>query len=169
MVNIILCLIVSPLLSWGCMNCDTCSVPLLVLCTRRIIQVVPMMRGHLVYYELLLLSQVGLMVCGWNKIIRICEYRMIFGEGLFIAWANLYWLLPAVRFCTTIEYESICLRCKFLLWNGYWTFESLSVFFALWLLGGTNWYLMFMEVIVIFKAVDASLSMNGNLVWSLSF
>ena len=37
---------------------------------------------------------------------------------------------------------------------------ALSVLFALWLLGGTNWYLMFMVVIVSFKAVDASLYMK---------
>ena len=37
---------------------------------------------------------------------------------------------------------------------------AFSAFFALWLLGGTNWYLMFMVIIVIFKAVDASFSMR---------
>ena len=37
---------------------------------------------------------------------------------------------------------------------------ALSALFPLWLLGGTNWYLMFMDVIIIFKAVDASLSMK---------
>ena len=42
---------------------------------------------------------------------------------------------------------------------------SLSVFFALWLLGGTSWYLMFMVVIVSFKAVDASLSMKWKPGW----
>ena len=35
-----------------------------------------------------------------------------------------------------------------------------SALFAMWLHGGTNWYLMFMVVIVGFKAVDASLSMK---------
>ena len=37
---------------------------------------------------------------------------------------------------------------------------SLSELFALWILVWTNWYLMFMEVIVIFKYVYASLSMK---------
>ena len=37
---------------------------------------------------------------------------------------------------------------------------ALSALFALWLLGGTNWYVMFIEVIVIFKAADASLSIK---------
>ena len=37
---------------------------------------------------------------------------------------------------------------------------TISTLFVLWLLGGTNWYLMFLVVIVRFKAVDASLSMK---------
>ena len=37
---------------------------------------------------------------------------------------------------------------------------ALSALFALLLLGGTNWYLMFMVVIVRFKAVYALLSMK---------
>ena len=49
--KILLCLILFPLLSWGFMFCDTCSVPLLVLCTSHILHVAPMMRDHLVYYE----------------------------------------------------------------------------------------------------------------------
>ena len=53
-----------PLLSWRCMPCVTCSVLFVVICTRRVIHVVPMIRVHLYYYEVLLLSQVGLMVCG---------------------------------------------------------------------------------------------------------
>ena len=62
--KILLCLIFSPLLSWGCINCDTCSVPFLVLFTNRLLHVVTMIHGHLAYYEVLLFSQVGLMVCG---------------------------------------------------------------------------------------------------------
>ena len=37
---------------------------------------------------------------------------------------------------------------------------ALSALFDLWLIGGTNWYLMFTVVIFSFKAVDASLSMK---------
>ena len=120
-------MIFSMLLSWGCMPCDTCSFPLLVLCTIYLIHVVPIMRGNLDYYEVLLLHQVGIMVCGWNQILQICEYRLICGEGLLIAWENLLWLLPDVRVCTTIEDESICLHCTVPLWNGSWIFESLSL------------------------------------------
>ena len=35
----------------------------------------------------------------------------------------------------------------------------------MWLLGGTNWYLMFMVFIFRFKAVDASLSMEWKPGW----
>ena len=42
---------------------------------------------------------------------------------------------------------------------------TLSVLFAIWLLGGTDWYLMFMVVIVIFEAVDALLSMKWKPRW----
>ena len=64
------------------MICDNCSVPLLILCTRYLLHVAPTMCGHLVYCELLLLSQVGLRVCSWNQILWICEYRLICGEGV---------------------------------------------------------------------------------------
>ena len=37
---------------------------------------------------------------------------------------------------------------------------SLSALFAMWLLGVTNWYLMFMVVIVSFNGVDASFSIK---------
>ena len=37
---------------------------------------------------------------------------------------------------------------------------DLSALFALWLIGGNIWYLMFMVVIVSFKAVYVSLSMK---------
>ena len=36
---------------------------------------------------------------------------------------------------------------------------DLYALFALWLIGGTNWYLMSMVVIVILKSVDA---IDGN-------
>ena len=46
----------------------------------------------------------------------------------------------------------------------------LSELFALLLLGGTNWYLIFMVIIVRFKGVDASLSIKwkpGSISWIL--
>ena len=106
----LLCLILSTLLSWGCMPCEICSVPLMVLFTSHLLHVVPMMRGNFNYYELLLFYQVGITSCGWNQIIRICEYRLICREGFLIVWANLDWFFPSVRVCPKIEDESICLR-----------------------------------------------------------
>ena len=42
---------------------------------------------------------------------------------------------------------------------------NIYALFALWLLAGTNWYLMFMVVIVRFKAVDFLLSMKWKHGW----
>ena len=64
------------------------------------------------------------------------------------------------NYLSTLHIPNMKLLLKFL---------SLSLYFSLWLLGGTSWYLMFMEVIVIFKAVDASLSTKWNMVWSRNF
>ena len=62
--GVLLCLIFILLLSWGCMLCDTCSVPFLVLCTIHPLHLAPTVHNHLVYYAQLLLCQVGLKVCG---------------------------------------------------------------------------------------------------------
>ena len=107
--EILLCLILYPLLSWGCIICDTCSVPLMFLCTIRLLHASPTMRGNLVYYELLFLSQVGLRVCGWNQIIQRCEYRLICGKGLLIYFSGLDWFLSAVIICTIVEDDLFCL------------------------------------------------------------
>ena len=51
-----------------------------------------------------------------------------------------------------------------------WT--ALSAWSSLWLLGGTNWYLMFMVIIARFKAVDALLSTKwkpGLIPWLLNY
>ena len=93
------------------------------------------------------------------EVLLLVFYYLISGEGWLIAWAGLDWLLPAVRVCLMIEDESICLCCTEPLWGGSWMFELISLhclFF--WLLGGTKWYLKFMEFIVIFKSVYVSLS-----------
>ena len=42
---------------------------------------------------------------------------------------------------------------------------ALSALFALWFIGGIKWYLVFMVVIVSFKAVDALLSMKWKPGW----
>ena len=126
--KILLCLIFSLLLSWGCMPCDTFSVPLLVLCKNRLLHVVIMIRINLAYYEVILLYQVGIIMFSWNQILRICKYMLICGERFLIFWSNLDLLLPAVRFRPTIEDESLCLRWTPPLWNGYWMFELISMY-----------------------------------------
>ena len=77
------CHIFYPLLSWGCMYYGIYSVPFMVRCTSSILHVVPMMHIHLEYHELLILSQVGLTVCGCNQNLQIFEYRLI-GEEKFL-------------------------------------------------------------------------------------
>ena len=87
----LLCQIFSLILSLGCMSYGICSVPFLVQCTSRILNLVPIMRGLLAYYELLIVSPVGLTVCGWNQILQIWGYRLIGGEAFLIFWVNLDW------------------------------------------------------------------------------
>ena len=99
----LLCLIFSLLLYWIYMHYCICNVLLLVLCTIYLLHVVPMIHGCLDYYKWLFLSQVGLTVCGWNKIIQIVGCRLIGGEEFFIFWENLDWLLSFVIVCLTIE------------------------------------------------------------------
>ena len=117
----------SLLLSLRCIPCDTFSVTFMLLFTSRIINVDPIMSVHLVYYELPLLSQFGIMACVWNQVLRRCEYRLVCGEGFLISWESLELLFPAVRVCTTTDDESICLCCTVPLWNGSWILESLSL------------------------------------------
>ena len=123
--EILLCQILSTLLSWGCIPYGICRFQLLFWCTIRILHVVTMMHVRLAYYELILLSQVGLTVCSCNQTLQICDYRLICGEELFIVWEDLGWLVPAVIICPTVEDGNICLRCTVPLWNGYWRFVFL--------------------------------------------
>ena len=106
--RILLCLILFPLLPWGFMLYETCSDPFLVLCISRLLHLDPTMLDHLVYYELLILYQVGLRVCGWNKIIRRCEYRLICEEGLLICMSR---------------FRMIVAKCKSI--SNNWRWESL--------------------------------------------
>ena len=71
-------------LDWECLTYGISIVPLLVLCTNRLLHVVIMMIYHFAYYELLFLFLVGIMVYGCNKIIQICGRRMIGGEECLI-------------------------------------------------------------------------------------
>ena len=128
---IVLVLIFSLLLYWRYMPDGIYSVPLLVICTRRLIHLVPMMRGSLYYCKWIFLYQVGITVCGWNTIIQICGCRLIGGEEFLIVWENLDWLLPAVIVCYIVEVESLYLHCTVLLWSGFWRFELIAMHYLL--------------------------------------
>ena len=119
LVKTLLCLIFYLLLSWVFMPYVIYSVPLLVLCNRRLLHVVPMIFGSLSYYEWLLLSLVGITVCGCNQIIQICGFRLIGGKEYLIFWSNLYWFLPAVIIFPTIEGGSLYLCLIVPLWSGF--------------------------------------------------
>ena len=80
----VLCLVLFPLFFWGCITYGIISVPFLVLCTSRLLHVVPMMIYCLDCCELLFLSLVGLTVCGCNQILQKCGCRLIGGEEFFI-------------------------------------------------------------------------------------
>ena len=88
-----------------------CSVPCLVLCTSRIIHVVPMMIYHLAYCGLLIFSLVVLAVCGSSQILQICLCRLIGGAKFLIFLSYLDLLLPVVLICPTIVGGIIYLRC----------------------------------------------------------
>ena len=120
-----------PLLYWGCMHNGICSVPLLFCYTSRLLHVVPMVRDPLLYYEWLILSQVGLTVFGWYKFIQICGHRMIGEEEFLIALSNLGLLLPIVIVYPIVEDEIIWISCTFPLWGFLKRFVLLSLYFLL--------------------------------------
>ena len=133
LVKTLLCLIFSLLLFWVCMPYKIFSVPLLVLCTRLILHVLPIILYLLAYCDLLFLSLVGITVCGCNQILQICGCRLIIGEEFLVVWDNLYWFLPVVAICPTIEGGSIYLHFIFPIWSGSWVSEliSLNCFFVI--------------------------------------
>ena len=116
-----------PVFSWGFMPCGICTVPFLVLCTSRLLRVVPMMCGRLSCYELLLVFQVGLTVCGWNKILQIYGYRLIVGEAFLIVLSDFGWFLPVVIVYPTVAGNSLFIFSTVPLWSGFWRFVSLSL------------------------------------------
>ena len=122
------CQILFPLLSWGCMPYVICNIPFLVLCTIPLLRVLLMMCGCLVYYEWILVPQVGLTVSGWNQIHQICGYRLIGGEYFLSVLPDLGWFLPVVIVFTIVEYESLCLWCKVPLWSIF-----LRFYWSLWI------------------------------------
>ena len=121
------CQIFFLMFSCRCMPYVICNFLLMVQCTRLLLHLVPLMRGCLVYYELLLVSQVGLMVCSCNQIYQICWYRLIGGKEFLIILSDLGWLLNVVIVCPTVEDVSLCLSCTVPLWSVFWILISISL------------------------------------------
>ena len=81
----LLCLIFVPLLFWEFIPYGICVVPQPVLFNTRIINVLPLILYRLSFCGLILLSLMGLMVCGCNQIIQKCGCRLIGGDEFLIA------------------------------------------------------------------------------------
>ena len=80
---------------------------------------VPMMIYLLAYCELLILSLVGIVVCGFNKNIYRYVCKMIGGNGVFIVGVDLELLLLAVEICPVIGGGSLYLHCIVPLCSGH--------------------------------------------------
>ena len=140
-----------------------CIIPWIIQCTRRILHVVPIMLYWLAFCGWLILYLVVLAVSSCSQILQICACKLIGGDEFLISLVDLYWLLPAVVICPAIVGVSFYLRCIVPLWNVFWTSGWISLHcFPCCCFWGTNYYLMSMVAITIFKAVDSSLSMNWN-------
>ena len=68
-----------------CMPYGICSDPCVVLCISWVLHVVPTMPYLFDYLKILILSLVGLVVCGCNQSLRICVYNLIGGDEVFIS------------------------------------------------------------------------------------
>ena len=156
----LICLIFFRLLFLGCITYGICSVLFLVLCTSHLIHVMPMMLYHFansVLLSLLLVEKVvwlfynypkiWVQADSWGEILDcLSKFRLNFACCSILPhnwrWESLYMLhIPAMKWFLKV-----------------WI--VLYALFGLWLLGGTNWYLMFIIVIFILNADDASLSMQ---------
>ena len=60
------------------------SVSWMEQCTSRILHVLPMILYNFAYFGLLLLPLVGIVVCGFSQILRICVCSLIGGDQLLI-------------------------------------------------------------------------------------
>ena len=69
----ILCHRYVPLLFWGFMSYGICSAPLLFLCTKQVLHVVPIMFYIFSYFGLLFLTLVGLAVRGCSQSPQILQ------------------------------------------------------------------------------------------------
>ena len=110
-----------------CMPYDIRSIPCLIWCTSRLLHVVPVMLYNLAYCGLLILSLVGLVLCGCSQILQTCECNIIGGNELSYALTDLDTLLSDVVIYPTIGGRSLYLRFIVALWNGFWTYGCLYV------------------------------------------
>ena len=149
-------------LDWECLTYGISIVPLLVLCTNRLLHVVIMMIYHFAYYELLFLFLVGIMVYGCNQIIQICGRRMIGGEECLIIWSYLDWFLPAVLICTEIGCGSLYLQCIVPLWSGFEGLDGYLSIVSPVITWGNQLVLDVHGCNCTFKDVDASVNMKWN-------
>ena len=101
-VETLLCQRYVQLLFWGFMSYGICSAPFLVLCTKRVLHVVPMMFYIFYYFGLLLLTLVGLAVRGCSQSTQIYVCKLIGGDEFLIEGVDSDLLLPAVLNCTSI-------------------------------------------------------------------
>ena len=125
--TILLCLMFISLFFFRCTPYGICSVPFMVLCTSRLLNVVPMMIYRLDNCVLLSLLLVRWRVCDYNRILQKYGCRLIGGEEFLVVLERFDWLLLAVVICITIEDRSIYLRCIVPLWSDFWR----SVFISL--------------------------------------
>ena len=79
-----------------------CSDPLLVLCTKQVLHVVPIMFYIFSYFGLLFLTLVGLAVRGCSQSPQIYVCKLIGGDELLIDRLDSDLLLPAVLNRTSI-------------------------------------------------------------------
>ena len=99
----------------------------MVLCSIWVIHVVPMMYYLLEYCGLLLLSLVGLAVCGCIQNIQRYLCKLIVGDYFLIDVLYSYLWLISVVICTTIGGGIFHLRCIVPLRSGSWMYGLLSL------------------------------------------
>ena len=136
----------------------------------RVLNVVTSMLYPLEYYESLLFSLVGPVVCGCNKTLHRYVCMTIGGDGalnlqsifrIFVAcWIILYhsWMWKSAY-----TLQSDAMKCFLKVWI------SLYEFLSIWLPGGTNWYLLSMVIIDFLMILMLCCPWYGTLCWFHGF
>ena len=123
----LLCLWSVTILFCGYMPYGIFSDLWLLLCTIRVIHVVPILFNLLAYCGLLLFYLVRIELGGCSQILQIYVCKLIGGDELLISGFYSYLFFIAVVICPTIGGGSFYLHHIFLLWNGFWS----SIFISL--------------------------------------